>query len=172
MACSRLYDFHHHRVYFCCLLNNQRNNLAVQSRTIYIDTFAPVLSYPRHPAHLCSMSRQIITISRMLKLMEEGHIFSCTYVSYDRQRRKGGNLKRIEEGVLVQGDAANTNKPRLMTKAEHYEAIIATRGKRAPNHKEWYTRNVRLCVSGHPTSVIKKIHPPIIIEFNNLTVVP
>jgi hypothetical protein len=60
------------------------------------------------------------------------------------------------------------NRP--ATKAE--TAVLDIGKKYQPNHQPNYTRNVRLTSAGTPTSIIKKIHPPLLIEFNGKIVVP
>ena len=44
--------------------------------------------------------------------------------------------------------------------------------KRNPRHRRWYTRNICLLQNGVLTSIIRKIHPPLILEFNGQIVVP
>lgn len=96
--------------------------------------------------------------------METGEVFSCKVVSYDRKRKKGGEIMEYAEAILVQ-NTKKESKARPKTLREQQVERL-TEIKKAPNHREWYTRNIQLLQNGHPTSLIKKIHPPLIVEFN------
>jgi hypothetical protein len=114
---------------------------------------------------------EVITVKECLTQMETGKPFSCKCITFDRKRRTGGEVLDILEAVLLTNDAPLTPSDRAPTPLEAHIANIATAPKK-PNHEKFYTRNVRLCSAGHPTETIKKIHPPLFIEFNGMTVVP
>lgn len=121
--------------------------------------------------------KTIITIKEMLEYMSAGKAFALTYITYNRQRRKGGQIRNISEAVLLQEDQTdegglNLRKGRAPTTVEEMQARIAKARTRDPNHQHWYTRNIRILQDGHPTSLIKKVHPPLVIEFCGYTVVP
>lgn len=117
----------------------------------------------------------MLSIRDCLALLESRAVCSMTVVTYDGQRKKGGDIEHYSECILVQPDEVDLeNQPfaeRAPTKAERllsgYDRPAAE--KRNPRHGEWYTRNVRLIAHGQPTSIIRKIHPPLIIEFNGQT---
>ena len=114
-----------------------------------------------------------ITVKAMLAAMETGDPFSVVYVTHDRKRRKGGRIHRIPEAVLLQQDpnlAAGTFAHRPATPNER-KIMELNELRRAPHHQKWYTRNIRLLMNGYPTSEIRKLHPPLVILFNNLIVV-
>ena len=104
--------------------------------------------------------------------MDSGATFSMKVVAYDRRRKKGGEIIEYSEAEL-----ARKNKEielvlgqRAMTPIEvKKQQLLASRD---PHHKKWYTRNIRVLQNGHPTSLIKKIHPPLVLEFNGQKVVP
>ena len=109
---------------------------------------------------------EVITIKEVLASMSTGNPFSLSYVTYDRSRKKGGQIKHVEEAELVM---RQTIEGRPLTKKE--ASITAPTKKKNPNHSENYTRNIRILQDGQATSLIKKIHPPLILTFNQLQVV-
>jgi hypothetical protein len=131
---------------------------------------------------------KIITVKQCLEIMDSGKPFYCLVVTYDRQRRKGGRIMEMDAQIEKKG-AHDWQLPsrEIGTRPEEqpaaaarpmtdYEAKLAALSapddtSRNPNHKHWYTRNVRVLVNGHPTDIVK-IHPPILWEFNGMQVVP
>jgi len=114
-----------------------------------------------------------ITVKAMLSQMESGDPFSITFVTFDRQRKKGGKVHTYGEAVLVLTTKVAkkaSEVDRAPTSIERKKAKLETL-KRAPNHHKWYTRNIQLLVNGHPTGERRKIHPPLVITFNNKIVV-
>lgn len=120
----------------------------------------------------------MISIKKCLEIMHAGEKFSLKVVQYDRRRKdKRGAILYIPEAQLVWGDGgADRAKPkgeRQMTDLEKrlsgFQEEAAGDGSRDPNHAWHYTRNVRELINGEPTPVIRKIHPPLIIEFNGQT---
>lgn len=112
-----------------------------------------------------------ITVKGKLAQMETGDPFSITYITFDRQRKKGGQVQAYTEAVLVltaerrveQPQRAQTSRERKQAKLQHL--------KKAPHHHKWYTRNIQLLVNGHPTGERRKIHPPLVVLFNDKIVV-
>lgn len=113
------------------------------------------------------MPNEIITIREMLDYMQVGGVFSLTVVSYDRKRKRGGQVKQYAEARLL---GAEENKPKRSRKATLLEARALA--PKHPDHLGNYTRNIRLMQNGADTSLIRKIHPPLVVTFNNKTVVP
>lgn len=114
-----------------------------------------------------------ITVKDMLAQMETGKVFSLTFVTYDRRRKRGGSIEDIAEAVLLQHDPTATNEIFANRPATPHEKKVQQLAelRRAPDHHKWYTRNIRLLVNGHPTGEIRKIHPPLVTRFNQKTVV-
>ncbi len=110
--------------------------------------------------------------------MHAGEVFSLKVVSYDRRRRdKCGQVQEYKEAMLVWGDGgsdrASKQPERGLTALER--AVIGAGvevDRRNPNHADWYTRNIRILQQGQETEMIRKIHPPLIIEFNGETTCP
>lgn len=124
--------------------------------------------------------KELITVRDMLKLMESGSIFSIRGNTYSRRDKSGGELYHYPECQLLT-EATSTpiastsvaEMQRPLTAAEQgLPSSTATPRKRNPNHRQWYTRNVRICQAGQPTGIIHKIYPPLIQEINGKTVVP
>lgn len=125
---------------------------------------------------------KIITVAECLRIMESHVPFSCLVVTYDRNRKKGGKLLEIPEARLDRKAGPDChlptdelpNAPRPMTdyEAKRHALTEPADGSKNPNHKQWYTRNIRPYAAGHPLTDLVKIHPPLLIEFNGKTVVP
>lgn len=112
----------------------------------------------------------IITISECLKRLEAGEIVTLEVYKYDRKRKKGGQLD-VMQCVLLKNDEKNDESDnREYLQALDSKASVKT--SRNPNHKKFYTRNVRILIEGHPTGVIQRIHPPLIKTFNGIETVP
>ncbi|MEM6772305.1 MAG: hypothetical protein AAF597_17145 [Bacteroidota bacterium] len=112
----------------------------------------------------------------MLKVMETGRVFSMRVVTYDRRRSTGGKVKYYPEAILVQPQkeaASNANRPLTPAEMKAIEFWNETKGgHKDPHHKQFYTRNIRMMQNGHPTGEQKKIHPPLVLEFNGKRVLP
>lgn len=121
-----------------------------------------VLFFPAFSRQFCSM----ISIKKLLEYMESGQVFSMEVVAYDRTRKQGGQIKEYPEAVLVKREQAGQTE-RALTKME---MVNTGARKKGANHKKHYTRNIRILQNGHPTGIIKKIHPPLILKFNDQTV--
>jgi len=111
----------------------------------------------------------MFTFRKISDWMNSGQEFSCRVISYDRKRKAGGQVLYYE-GVLVR--AQDLGHDRSLTRKEKLQALLDADMPRDPNHRKWHTRNIRLLTNGHPTGIIKKIHLPLIIEFNDQPVVP
>lgn len=119
-------------------------------------------------------TKEYYTYSDILEWMESGRPFSLRYVTFDRQRKRGGQVKYISEAEMVQAEEeerrARKIKGRPLT-LEEIARLTAPAG-RNPNHSYHFTRNVRILENGRPTSLIRKVHIILITEFNNCPVTP
>jgi len=116
----------------------------------------------------------IITVREMLADMKLGEIFTIQGITYNRKERSGGEPYDYPECILLDAEESitpSTGDPRgrPLTTIEQGPPPLP---KRNANHTLWYTRNVRICQAGQPTSIIRKIHPPLITIYNGKTVVP
>lgn len=110
------------------------------------------------------MNNQLITTKKMLEIMETGATFSMRWVTYDRKRKKGGRILEVKEARLTQ-PRKKRERGRPLTQIERKKIF------KAPNHRKWYTRNLVVLQNGEETSEVVKFHPPLVIEFNNYTVI-
>lgn len=113
-----------------------------------------------------------ITVKDMLSEMEAGLPFSMTVVSYNARHKEGGKVMQYGEAVLLaeqprEEAGASGRQP---TQAESWAERKEAAKRKAPAHRKWYTRNIRVLQDGHPTSIIRKIHPPLVVIFNGKTV--
>jgi hypothetical protein len=110
----------------------------------------------------------MISFREISNVMNSGQVFTCKVVTYDQKRKSGGEVKEYR-AILMQADKQGP-KLRPMTPREKLKQSV---DKRNPNHKQWYTRNIRLVThDNYETTIVLKIHIPLIIEFNNQTVTP
>lgn len=107
-----------------------------------------------------------ITLQEMLKEMKTGQPFSCTVVTYNRRREKGGRIVSYAEARLYQ-PKLEQQATRAATRVEQLREELRSSHSRRPNHGKYFTRNIQLLVNGHPTSEIRKLHPPLVVIFNN-----
>jgi hypothetical protein len=117
-----------------------------------------------------------IRISDCLKRLEGGETIDLEVWQYDSKRKKGGDIDRFSCQLLT-GIEHQTVSGRPLTESEKVEAGSDdiddnTLHHRKPNHSKWYTRNVRIVVNGHPSSIIRKIHPLLIKSLNGIKTVP
>lgn len=117
----------------------------------------------------------IITIKEMLAHMEEGDVFSMKVVKYDRSRKKGGQIQEYNEAKLhVKSEAEVVSEAinRPLTVVEKKMIELKQLKQKKANHYENYTKNIVLCVNKFATSELRKIHPALVLEYNNKIVVP
>lgn len=84
-----------------------------------------------------------ITLSDTLDLIHSKRIISMEGVTYDRQRKKGGELYRLPECCKVSEDAA---------------MVI--------QHKRDFTFDMRIYINGEPTDAIQRVHALLITKIN------
>lgn len=111
-----------------------------------------------------------ISVADCLKTMHSGAVFGCKVVSFDHNRRTGGEVLEFLEAQMVAPEEPDPTRVRRAATAQ--EASVSLLRRSFPNHRNWFTRNVRLCAGGTPTDIIKKIHPPLLMEFDGKVVVP
>lgn len=115
----------------------------------------------------------IITIAECLKRLEAGEKVFLEVYQFDRKRKKGGKIDSFD-CVLLKNEGIPVGEDGVMiigsVGVENTEGPL--RDKRNPNHRIFYTRNVRILINGHPSGVVRKIHPPLIRSFNGFKTVP
>jgi hypothetical protein len=110
----------------------------------------------------------MISFREILTHIHSGKVFSCKVVTFDKQKQTGGELREYR-AVLLRRDPMPNLRPSTAQELEAYNKKI----QREPNHRLHYTRNIRIVTEdGFKTQVIKKIHIPLIVEFNGQKVTP
>lgn len=123
-----------------------------------------VLSYHRIIHDIAIM----ISFREILRIIHSGQVFTCKVVTFDKKQQTGGEL-RDYRAVLLRRDPMHNLRPSTKPELQEYDRQI----QRDPNHRIHYTRNIRLVTAdGFKTQVIKKIHIPLIVEFNGQKVTP
>jgi len=104
---------------------------------------------------------------KLLEYMDSGKIFSCKVVTYDKNRKKGGTIVEYSEAKqLGAGEGEHIPEQRPPTRIEAKRSPNKPGTKRNPNHRKYYTRNIVIYQNGVETAIKRKIHPPLIVEFN------
>lgn len=109
---------------------------------------------------------ETITMSDMLKEMNTGLPFSFSFVSYDKQRKKGGDIKHYKEVVLNAPPAQDQTPTKNEATTESRPSEKRDGVRKNPHHFENSTRSFRICVNGCKTSTVKKFHIFLVLEFN------
>lgn len=108
--------------------------------------------------------------------MASGKTFQLKVVTYDKKRKKGGDILEYEEAVqVIKREEAEADIQRPMTRIEKMKHDLHEHdsdNSRNPSHGEHYTRNINVLQEGRPTAIVRKIHPLLVIEFNHKKVVP
>lgn len=102
----------------------------------------------------------------MIAQMRLGDIFSIKYITYDRQRKTGGELNSFDECQLLDKAKVDALNGRALTHLEELRIRVDNEDKRDPNHDKWGTLNIIILQDGQPTSMIRKIHPLLVTQFN------
>lgn len=108
-----------------------------------------------------------ITLKAMIAEMQTGATFSCTVISFDKKRGTGGEILEYHEARLFD-PKLEQHASRAATEVERLRERLQE--SRNPNHGKHFTRNIMLMMNGHTTSETRKIHPPLVVSFNNQTV--
>lgn len=134
------------------------------------------------------MSINLISVRQMLSEMETGVPFRIKGVTYNRKQRSGGEVYEFE-AQLIQAEEGVKHNPRTdpqrpLTHTEQHPygrpyvvapnrpTMGAPRSTTNPNHLQWFTRNVAICQNGQRTSIIRKVHIPLVVYYNGKIVVP
>lgn len=121
----------------------------------------------------------IITTSKALQIIQSGQPFTFQCVTCDRARKRGGKIIEGEAKLLIKHEAPEIDegpaaaRPMTDTEAKRASLSLPTPdNSRNPNHHLHFTRNIVMLADGHPVHPPLKIHPPLLIKFNGLEVVP
>ena len=110
----------------------------------------------------------MISFRQILEYMQSGQVFELELVSYDRKKMDKSGAILHYRGILLQEKKTEKSEEDLAVQQR-----ISSGKRKKPNHYKWYTRNIRIITSDNfQTEIVRKIHIPLIISFNNQTVVP
>ena len=104
-------------------------------------------------------STSVITLTEVLKTMDNGAPFSITYVTADRKKRTGGQLMTHAQAQKI---AHLADLPANILKANR----ISLANAKNPNHYTNSTRNIYI----PRTREVRKLHIKLIVAFNGHTV--
>ena len=100
--------------------------------------------------------------------MKTGEPFSCVVVSYDKKRKTGGKIIHYGEAILYNAREQQA-ATRGQTRVEELREQL--RNRRNPHHSKHFTRNIQLLINGHPVGDPVKLHPPLVVRFNDQSVI-
>jgi hypothetical protein len=109
-----------------------------------------------------------IALRECIDWMNSGLPFSFKCCSYDEKRpKKSGKWITAGEALCLIADknkSEEEGEDENITESEGKE--VEKPSKRSPNHRYFFTRNVRLCVGSKPVGLPIKIHLDLLIRFN------
>jgi hypothetical protein len=100
----------------------------------------------------------VIELYEAIQLIDTGEPFSLTYVTADRNKGTGGQIKKVTNWVKC--DLATVPEP-ILRRNKMFEA------SKNPNHQQHKTKNIM----NPATRDIRKVHVRLITEFNGKRVV-
>lgn len=98
------------------------------------------------------------TYRSMLAEMNAGRPFTVRFITYDKRRQRGGQVRQVQAQVIEKPTASADQPP-------------ASAPSRSPGQAR-HTRRVVLLVDGHRTEQVRTLHIPLIVEFNGQAVMP
>lgn len=114
------------------------------------------------------MEVNTISLSNVLKEMDNGKPFDIEYVTCDTTRGTGGAVRTAKNVVLV--NKRNKKRPAQVDGMSEEEYAIKEAVKKSPNHHENSTKNIYDTKKPAKKGRITKVHLRLILSFNGLTV--
>lgn len=90
-----------------------------------------------------------------MRVVLSGNPVRLKYVSFDKKRKTGGQIKEME--------AVATQPENQQREPSPKSNVTATR---TANHFDHFTRNFNQCISGEPTTAIRRVHLELLLEVN------
>lgn len=103
-----------------------------------------------------------ISLKEVLKIMLTGKTFHIEYITYDKKRKTGGNIREYNEAQLLMPEKKASTRRTDSSSPKNTEI----RKTKKPNHFEHATRNLKIFANGIPISGNKKCHIFLIRKFN------
>lgn len=114
----------------------------------------------------------MITVGEVWDTMQRGEVFSLRAVKYNRQAKTGGDFITIEAGRVEKTPANKKATGPGDNQAPGPKVADQWVAGKNPRHRKNHTVNIRILQDGVTTSVIKKVHVPLVVEFNGKIVLP
>jgi hypothetical protein len=96
----------------------------------------------------------VVRFEDAVKEIDTGSIIRLKYVTCDRKRKTGGEIREMDCVVTI------PKEKRISAER------AAKKTDRKQSHFENFTRNFYQCINGRPTMVIKKVHLVLVLELN------
>ena len=118
-----------------------------------------------------------ISIKECLEKMQQGEVFSFACVKYDAARKKGGEILRCEYAMLAYHAAKKLRERegRELTPLEMAQSKQSKRMDKTDREDGFFVRTVQEVTDRDACIAINepfKIHPRLMLYFNDLIVVP
>ena len=114
------------------------------------------------------MIQQILSFKDCLRIMDSGQTFSIAFGTYDAKRTDNtGEVRRFEEAILL-AHIAKTMQRKPQTAGETLE----TPKPKTVDSKTHFIRDIQPLTGGIPIGHPVRVHPRLILFFNEKTVMP
>lgn len=114
-----------------------------------------------------------VNLAQVMAIIDSGDPFSVEVCGCDRRRKRGGTLHSWT-CQLNRFDVPQANrfvKPARMS-AQEVAEIRSLFKRKEKNHFDNFTRNVVILQNGLPTSLVRDLHPPLILTINGKDLIP
>lgn len=108
---------------------------------------------------------EMVSISDCLKRLKAGEVVTLEVWKYDKNRKTGGDIDTFQCQLLIPPAPVGGEATQTTTQTTKPDATTPPLGAGG------YTRQVRIFANGHPTSIIRTIHPPLIKSLNGIETV-
>lgn len=102
------------------------------------------------------MSKEIIPLRDAMQMLRLGKRCNISFISFDKKRNKGGQLKHAENIILVQAKKSDG-----LAVDNDYESNILPGIKKDPNHRVHGTFNIQ-----YTNGDVEKVHTVLLTQFN------
>ena len=112
--------------------------------------------------------KSIGEVLKTMRTLENGAapVFSLSYIAYNKKKGKGGEIKSFDQAILCQDSRdqfTSKQKPSASTGTNESGSGSV---RKNPEHLKNHTINIQIVNNGVLTSMIRKVHIPLITYFN------
>jgi hypothetical protein len=113
----------------------------------------------------------ILSFKEVLALMDKAEPFSIQFVTYDQRRPENtGEIRQYDEALLLVHAGKLYGSERGQTRME---SVSTTQGTpRKPNTTDFFIRDIQPLTGGIPVGHPVRVHPRLILFFNQKKVMP